>query len=68
MHNCVLNSLYLRNNNMLLLPLEIHLIVQIILFGSENYDSTANKIIISSLIEFTIKSKRFIIIIIITFF
>ena len=49
----------LRNNNMLLLPLESRLIVQILLFGSENYDSTANKIIISSVIEFIIKSKRF---------
>ena len=44
---------------MLLLPLEIRLIVQILLFGSENYDLTANKIIISSVIEFIIKSKRF---------
>ena len=49
----------LRNNNMLLLPFESRLIVQILLFGSENYDSTANKIIISSVIEFIIKSKRF---------
>ena len=49
----------LRNNNMLLLPLENQLIVQILLFGSENYDSSANKIIISSVIEFIIKSKRF---------
>ena len=44
---------------MLLLPLENHLIVQILLFDSENYDSTANKIIISSVIEFIIKSERF---------
>ena len=44
---------------MLLLPLESRLTVQILLFGSENYDSTANKIIISSVIEFIIKSKRF---------
>ena len=44
---------------MLLLPLENQLIVQILLFGSENYDSSANKIIISSVIEFIIKSKRF---------
>ena len=49
----------LRNKNILLLPLENHLIVQILLFGSEYYDSTANKIIISSVIEFIIKSKRF---------
>ena len=49
----------LRNNNMLLLPLESHLTVQILLFGLENYDSTANKIIISSVIEFIIRSKRF---------
>ena len=49
----------LRNNNMLLLPLKNQLIVQILLFGSENYDSTANKIIISSVMEFIIKSKRF---------
>ena len=46
-------------NNMLLLPLENQLIVQILLFGSEKYDSTANKVIISSAIEFIIKSKRF---------
>ena len=38
----------LRNNNMLLLPLENHLIVQFVLFGSENYDSSDNNIIISS--------------------
>ena len=44
---------------LLLLPLENHLIVQILLFGSENYDSTANKIIISYVIEFITKSKRF---------
>ena len=49
----------LQNNNMLLLPLENHLIVQILLFGSENYDSTVNKIIISSVMEFIIKSKCF---------
>ena len=49
----------LRNNNMLLLPTKNNLIVQILLFGSENYDSTANKIIISSVMEFIIKSKRF---------
>ena len=36
-----------------------NLIVQILLFGSENYYSSANKIIISSVIEFIIKSKRF---------
>ena len=44
---------------MLLLKLENQLIVQILLFGSENYDSSVNKIIISSVIEFIIKSKRF---------
>ena len=49
----------LRNNSWLLLPFENNLIVQILLFGSENYDSTANKIIISSIMEFIIKSKRF---------
>ena len=49
----------LRNKNILLLPLENHLIVQILLFGSEYYDLIANKIIISSVIEFIIKSKRF---------
>ena len=37
---------------MLLLLLENRLIVQILLFGSENYDLTANKLIISSIIEF----------------
>ena len=50
---------YLHIGSKWLLPLESRLIVQILLFGSENYDSTANKIIISSVIEFIIKSKRF---------
>ena len=49
----------LRNNHISLLPLQNHLIVQILLFASENYDSTANKIIISSVMEFIIKSRSF---------
>ena len=43
----ILHNYFLRLLNMLILPLESHLTVQILLFGSENYDSTANKIIIS---------------------
>ena len=58
-HLCLKLCDNLRNNNMLLLLLENHLIVQIILFGSENYESTANKIIITSIMEFNIKSNRF---------
>ena len=38
-----LNSYKLRNNNMLLLLLENYLILQILLPGSDNYDSTTNK-------------------------
>ena len=49
----------LRNNNILLLPLVNCLIVQILLFGSDNDDPSVNSIIISSVIEFLIKSKRF---------
>ena len=48
----------LRNNNILLLPLVNSLISQILLFVSDNYDPTVNSIIISSVIEFIIKSKR----------
>ena len=35
------------------------LILQILLFGSDNYDTTINKSIISFVIDFIIKSKRF---------
>ena len=49
----------LRNNNILLLPLVNCLIVQILLFGSDNDYPSVNSIIISSVIEFLIKSKRF---------
>ena len=56
MHTCVLNSLTIFE----IITFHFYrLIVQILLFGSENYDSTANKIIISSIMEFIIKSKRF---------
>ena len=47
------------NNNILLLPLEKSLIVQILLYGSNNYNLSMNKIIISTVIEFIIQSKRF---------
>ena len=49
----------LRINNILLLPLTKPLILQILLFGSDNYDTTINKSIISFVIDFIIKSKRF---------
>ena len=49
----------LRNNNILLLPLEKSLIVQILLYGSDNYNPSMNKIIISTVIDFIIQSKRF---------
>ena len=48
-----------RINNILLLPLTKPLILQILLFGSDNYDTTINKSIISFVIDFIIKSKRF---------
>ena len=43
----------------LLLPLEKSLIVQILLYGSDNYHPSMNKIIISAVIDFIIQSKRF---------
>ena len=49
----------LHNNNILLLPLEKSLIVQILLYGSDNYNPSMNKIIISTVIDFIIQSKGF---------
>ena len=49
----------LHNNNMLLLPLEKSLIIQILLHGSDNYNPSMNKVIISTVIDFIIQSKRF---------
>ena len=49
----------LRNNNILLLPLNKTSIVQFFLYGSENYDHTDNNFIISCTIDFTIQSRRF---------
>ena len=49
----------LRNNNILLLPLEKSLIVRIFLYGSNNYDPSVNKITISTVIDSIIQSKRF---------
>ena len=42
-----------------LLPLEKSLIAQILLYGSDNYNPSMNKIIISTVIDFIIQSKRF---------
>ena len=59
---CLRRKLFdnLHNNNVLLLPLEKSLIVQILLYGSDNYHtSSINKIIISAVIDFIIQSKRF---------
>ena len=49
----------LRNNNILLLPLVKSKIIQILLYGSNNYDQAINKIILSVVIDFIIQSKRF---------
>ena len=58
---CLRRKLFdnLHNNNILLLPLEKSLIVQILLYGSDNYHPSMNKIIISAVIDFIIQSKRF---------
>ena len=58
---CLRRKLFdnLHNNNILLLPLEKSLIVQILLYGSDNYNPSMNKIIISTVIDFIIQSKRF---------
>ena len=51
---CLRRKLFdnLHNNNILLLPLEKSLIVQILLYGSDNYNLSMNKIIISTVIDF----------------
>ena len=58
---CLRRKLFdnLHNNNILLLPLEKSIIVQILLHGSDNYNTSMNKIIISTVIDFIIQSKRF---------
>ena len=43
----------------LLLTLEKSLIVQILLYGSDNHNLSMNKIIIFTVIDFIIQSKRF---------
>ena len=49
----------LRSNNILILPFVKSLIIEILLYGSERFDEITNKIIISSVIDFIIQSKRF---------
>ena len=49
----------LRSNNILILPFIKSLIIEILLYGSERFDQITNKIIISSVIDFIIQSKRF---------
>ena len=49
----------LHKNNILRLPLEKSLIVQILLYRSDNYNPSMNKIIIFTVIDFIIQSKRF---------
>ena len=49
----------LRSNNILILPFVKSLIIEILLYGSERFDKITNNIIISSVIDFIIQSKRF---------
>ena len=58
---CLRRKLFvnLHNNNILLVPLEKSLFVQTLLYGSDNYNLSMNKIIISTVIDFIIQSKRF---------
>ena len=49
----------LPNNNILLLPLDKFIIIEILLYGSYNYDPLVNKIILSIVINFITESKRF---------
>ena len=49
----------LRNNNILLLLLDMSMVIQILLYGSDNYDPSVNKIILSIVINFITQSKRF---------
>ena len=48
-----------RNQNILILPFVKSKIIQILLYGSESYNQTENKIIISSVIEFIVHLGRF---------
>ena len=49
----------LRNKHFLVLPLNRSLIVQIFLYGSENYGLTVKSFIISCIIDFIIQSRHF---------
>ena len=49
----------LHNNNILRLTSEKSLIVQIILYGSDNYNPPTNKVIVSTVIDYIIQSNRF---------
>ena len=49
----------LLNNNILVLPLNKSSIVQFFLYGSENYDHTDKRFIVSCTIDFIIQSRRF---------
>ena len=58
---CLRRKLFnnLRNNNILILPLEKFLILQILLYGSDNNNPSMNKVIISTVIDCIIQSERF---------
>ena len=58
---CLCHKLFdnLHNNNILLLPLEKFLILQTLLYGSDNYNPLMNRVIICTVIDFIIQSKRF---------
>ena len=49
----------LRNNNILVLPLNKSSIVQSFLYGSQNYDHTDHNFIISCTIDIIIQLRRF---------
>ena len=49
----------LHNSNILLLPYDKSLIVQMFLYGSDKFNPTINKIIITLVIDYIIHSKRF---------
>ena len=60
-YGCLRHKLFvnLHNNNILLLPLEKSLVVQTLLYVSDNFNLSMNKIIISTVIDFIIQPKRF---------
>ena len=49
----------IHHKNILLLPFDKSLIVQMFLYGSDKFNSTINKIIITLVIDYIIDSKRF---------